>query len=110
MAEGTNMHGLKYDKHDVSILQNRGPNNIAININKYIAKYDFEIADKIKPPKDGLSSEDEKVEIDERPPPLSEAILKKKFAQNTILEILQLCTNNLSRDNRCYESIWTLDG
>ena len=41
------MRAQKHDKHEVSILQNRGPNNIAINLNKYIAKYDFDIAEKI---------------------------------------------------------------
>ena len=29
---------------------------------------------------------------------------------NAILEILQLCTNELSHDGQNFESIWTLDG
>ena len=32
----------------MAIFTKRGPNNVAININKYIAKYDFDIAMKLK--------------------------------------------------------------
>ena len=50
MADGTDLNKTaKKDKHQVSIFTKRGPNNIAININKYIAKYDFDIARKINP-------------------------------------------------------------
>ena len=58
MADGTNMVKPTYDKHDVKIFQNRGPNNVAINVNKYIAKYDFEIARKVKPTIDEVSDEE----------------------------------------------------
>ena len=32
-----------------SLYEKRRPNNVAINLNKYIAKYDFDIAMKLKP-------------------------------------------------------------
>ena len=48
MADGTNLNSLKKAKQDVSLFEKQGPNNVAINLNKYIAKYDFEIASKLK--------------------------------------------------------------
>lgn len=50
MADGTNMSKKKSadEKHEVAIFTKRGPNNVAININKFIAKYDFDIAMKLK--------------------------------------------------------------
>ena len=50
MEDGTNLSGKDPAelKHEVAIFANRGPNNVAININKYIAKYDFDIAMKLK--------------------------------------------------------------
>ena len=39
---------MRKDKHQVAIFNKSGPNNVAININKYIAKYDFAIARKFK--------------------------------------------------------------
>jgi len=32
------------------------------------------------------------------------------FDNNSILEILQECSNTLAEDDRYYESLWTLDG
>ena len=89
MADGADLHAYKkkYDKHDVAIFQNRRPNNVAININKYIAKYDFEIAKLLKPSLEDIEDEDK------RAPYEPEESIKRKFAQNAILEILQLCTN-----------------
>ena len=78
----------------MAVLQNRNPNNIAININKFIAKYDFEIAKKVKPTLDELSEGEE-----EPSTPEPEEVIKQKFRENAILEILQLCTNELSRDD-----------
>ena len=83
------MNPTKYDKHDVAVLQNRNPNNIAININKFIAKYDFNIALKVKPQLDELSDGDDDEKYNEE----SEEVTKRKFNKNAILEILQLCTN-----------------
>ena len=51
MADGTNLSKHKQtvdSKHEVAIFTKRGPNNVAININKFIAKYDFDIAMKLK--------------------------------------------------------------
>ena len=56
MEDGTN---LTAQSNDVPIYEKKGPNNIAININKYIAKYDFEIASKLK------HTEKEKINADE---------------------------------------------
>ena len=83
------MNPTKYAKHDVAVLQNRNPNNIAININKFIAKYDFNIALKVKPQLDELSDGDDDEKYNEE----SEEVTKRKFNKNAILEILQLCTN-----------------
>ena len=63
MVDGTNLVKQDRNKHDVAIFENRGPNNVAININKYIAKYDFEIARKLKP--DGDERKQEGAEIDD---------------------------------------------
>ena len=93
-----------YDKYEVAIFQNRGPNNVAINVNKYIAKYDFDIARKVKP------SLEELEEGEERAPEEPESVTRRRFATNAILEILQICSNELSHDDRCFESLWTLDG
>lgn len=53
MADGTNLANKTLsdkqdEKHEVAIFTKRGPNNVAININKFIAKYDFDIAYKLK--------------------------------------------------------------
>ncbi len=61
MADGTDLNANdKKDKHQVSIFTKRGPNNVAININKYIAKYDFDIARKLNP-----NTEDKKDKVSE---------------------------------------------
>lgn len=105
IADDTDINGMKFGKHDVAILQNRNPNNIAININKFIAKYDYDIAKKVKPTLDDLSDDNEKPLT-----PEPEEVTKKRFRDNAILEILQICTSELSRDNSQFESIWTLSG
>ena len=58
MEDGTNLIQSRPDRHEVPIFTKRGPNNVAININKYIAKYDFDIARKIK------LNQDDKVDAD----------------------------------------------
>ena len=64
------------------IFNKNGPNNVAININKYIAKYDFDIARKIKP------SGDTTLEYDSDEEPRDEKKVRKQFTKNAILEIL----------------------
>ena len=62
MEDGTNLASAKNKedrKHEVAIFAKRGPNNVAININKFIAKYDFDIAMKLK------KNEDDADELDE---------------------------------------------
>ena len=76
------------------------PNNVAININKYIAKYDFDIASKLQ-----RCEREEGADGPER----DEHEVREQFATNAILEVLQVCSNVLSKDDRCYQSIWTLD-
>ena len=48
MADGTDLSPQRRTKKDESLFGRQGPNNVAININKFIAKYDFEIASKLK--------------------------------------------------------------
>lgn len=58
MEDGTNLVQNRRGKHEVPIFSKRGPNNVAININKYIAKYDFDIARKIKSSRDDVKESD----------------------------------------------------
>ena len=95
MADGTNLSKKNFEKHDVAIFENRGPNNVAINVNKYIAKYDFEIARKLKTDTDrdaNKSANTNGEEEDER----DEEEVRQKFMTNAILEILQVCSNELA--------------
>ena len=78
----------------------RKPNNVAININKYIARYDFDIASKLQ-----RREREEGADEQER----DEQEVREQFATNAVLEVLQVCSNVLSKDDRCYQSIWTLD-
>lgn len=98
MEDGTNLTALRKEKHrDVAIFEKKGPNNIAINVNKFIAKYDFEIASKLK------HTEKEQIAEDE-------PFVRQQFSINAILEILQVCSNELAKEGEYYQSIWTLDG
>lgn len=47
MEDGTSLNKLKMEKFRPDY-ERRGPNNVAININTFIAKYDFDIARKLK--------------------------------------------------------------
>lgn len=50
MEDGTNLTKLKTERKDnLALFEKPGPNNVAINVNKFIAKYDFDIAIKLKP-------------------------------------------------------------
>ena len=65
MEDGTNLASAKNKedrKHEVAIFAKRGPNNVAININKFIAKYDFDIAMKLKKNEDDA---DEIIELED---------------------------------------------
>ena len=74
-----------------------GPNNVAIDVNRYIAKYDFDIALKLQP-------EEEKVSGPYKPSTVD------PFNKNAVMEILQICSHELATNERCYNSLWTLDG
>ena len=84
------MEKKKPDPYEVALFKNRGPNNIAININKYIAKYDFDIAEKIKVPDRDYERSYDDFGMDFSQPSLQqyEESVKSKFRQNAILEIL----------------------
>ena len=69
------------------------PNNVAININKFIAKYDFDIAAKLQ--RCEREEGGDGVERDEHE-------VREQFATNAVLEVLQVCSNVLSKDDRCY--------
>ena len=98
MEDGTNLIQSRPGKHEVPIFTKRGPNNVAININKYIAKYDFDIARKIK------LNQDDKVDADsdeEKYKP-SEKEIRQLYNTNAILEILQVCSNELAKEGEYY--------
>lgn len=100
MEDGTNLAKLKQERNEnLALFEKKGPNNVAINVNKFIAKYDFDIAIKLKP-------DLEKEEEDER----DENEIRQTFHTNAILEILQICSNELAKENEYYQSLWTLDG
>ena len=84
--------------------EKRGPNNVAININTFVAKYDFDIAKKLKQD----AEEDHESDSDEMK--MSKAEINQTFKTNAILEILQICSNELAKGNEYYQSLWTLDG
>lgn len=69
------------------------PNNCAININKYIAKYDFDFAQKLNNP-----------------------LIKRKqnildlFTKKVVDEVLAMASYELTDDRKTFRSIWMLDG
>lgn len=65
----------------------------AINVNKYIAKYDFDIASKFKK---AVKQRKQKV-ID-------------LFRETAVKEILAVISYELTDDRKEFRSIWTLDG
>lgn len=64
-----------------------------ININKYIAKYDNDIASKLKFNGTGISQE-----------------MRDKFKTSALYEILDLCSFEMTKYTVQYQSIWTYDG
>ena len=67
--------------------------NVVLNINVYIAKYDFDIANKI--------SECHAVKR-------AEAI--RLFNTNCIIELLHDCSRLLTKNKKTYMSLWMLNG
>lgn len=103
MEDGTSLSKLKMEKFRPDY-EKRGPNNVAININTFVAKYDFDIAKKLKQD----AEEDHESDSDEMK--MSKAEINQTFKTNAILEILQICSNELAKGNEYYQSLWTLDG
>ena len=55
VEDGTNLKSLQPARNKHGRLEygtKTGPNNVAIDVNKYIAKYDFDIAMKLQPEED----------------------------------------------------------
>ena len=78
MEDGTNLKSLQPTRNKHGRLEygaKTGPNNVAIDVNKYIAKYDFDIALKLQPEEDRIGGPAE---------PATEAL----FNNNAVLEIL----------------------
>jgi hypothetical protein len=67
--------------------------NVVININKYIAKYDFDIAAKLKYTTQPRT-------------PKKEA----EFTTCAIFEILDVCSHELTKHRVTFQSIWTFNG
>ena len=100
MEDGTNLKNLTSARNRLGRFEygsKTGPNNVAVDVNKYIAKYDFEIALKLQPEEDRVGG------------PLAPGTLDL-FKKNAVLEILQVCSHELADKEKCYNSLWTLDG
>ena len=68
---------------------------IKIDVNKYIAKYDFDIASKICPMKSGVDYNDAYQDF---------------YKQNALMELLQECSNAFTGGSKVYQSLFTFDG
>lgn len=68
---------------------------IKIDVNKYIAKYDFDIASKICPIRSGVDYNDAYQDF---------------YKQNAMMEILQECSNAFTAGSKVYQSLFTFDG
>ena len=66
-----------------------------IDINRFIAKYDFDVARKICPVSKGVNLRAE---------------LQNTFKMTALMEVLQHCSNYLSKGQKYFQSIYTLDG
>jgi len=67
--------------------------NVTININKYIAKYDYDIGQSICPTHLRRNIEDE-----------------NNFKKTAIFEILQICSLELADGVKIFQSLWGFDG
>ena len=85
MEDGTNLNKHEEKNSDIAIFAKKGPNNVAININTYIAKYDFDIARKLKT--DAVEKDNEESEDSDEVKP-TEYEIRNTFGVNAILEVL----------------------
>ena len=67
--------------------------NVTVNINKYIAKYDYDIAQYVCPNTIRRKNED-----------------MREFDLQAIYEVLELCSAKITAASRVFQSLWTLDG
>lgn len=68
---------------------------LRIDINKYIAKYDFDVAKKICPMVSGTNYREE---------------LQNTFKMTAMLEVIQLCSQYINKGKKTFQSLYTLDG
>ena len=73
--------------------ENRTYSNVKININKYIAKYDYSIGNLI---------------CQSAAPRNTHA--EKNFPNQAIFEILEVCSRQLSGGSKIFQSLWGFDG
>lgn len=83
----------KIRDHREETWEPRNKQNILININKYIVKYDFDIADKLKC---NPRNRTEQMEGD--------------FKRAAIYEILHICSLELAQHKKTFNSMWTFNG
>lgn len=87
MADGTSLKNKPSTKK--TDYKKKGPNNVAININAFIAKYDFEIAAKLK--QDYSEKETKEIFEESENDDVDKLTTEEKiqiFKTNAILEIL----------------------
>ena len=74
---------------------NNKSRKIKININKYRLKYDFEVARKVNPIISGVTYHEE---------------YQDAFNNNALMELLQECSSMISRGEKTFLSLYTIDG
>jgi hypothetical protein len=71
----------------------RSKDNVVINLNKYIAKYDYDIAAKVCTNQERRNVKDE-----------------ESFKRAALFEILQICSIELTGGRTSFQSLWSYDG
>jgi hypothetical protein len=74
---------------------NHQEKKIKIDVNRYRAKYDFDVAKRICPFNGGVQYNDE---------------FQDFYKNNAYLEILQECSNKFSDGKKLYQSLYTFEG
>lgn len=69
--------------------------SIKIDVNKFIIKYDFDVAARICPIKSGLVYNDD---------------YQKIYKQNALMEVLQECSSQLTKGQKNFQCMYTFDG
>ena len=68
---------------------------LRIDINRYLAKYDFDVAKKICPMVSGTNYREE---------------LQDAFKLTAMVEVIQLCSMHMSKGKKAFQSLYTMDG